>query len=171
MWLQEAFLGPEPCNRQLNWSPHWCARLSRRHLSLPLFSLLNLQIGPRRLGAPGLGCQVRLARAVLAGLAAAEGPSLGGLAGGGAVLEVLEQLGDRLGRQVLVVVVVDLDHGGVDAGAQALDLDKGEEAVGGGLALLDAELLLDGLDDDVGAAAAELAGSLQRQELANHRGG
>lgn len=125
-----------------------------------IFPLCNLQIGSRRLDTPGLRRQVRLAGAVLAGLAAAEGTGRGELAGGGAGLEVLEQLDDGLGSQVLVVFVVDLDHGGVDAGAQALDLDKGKEAVGARLALLDAEVLLDGLDDDVGAAAAELAGSL-----------
>lgn len=53
-----------------------------------------------------------------------------------------------------------MDHGGVDAGAEALDLDEGEEAVGRRLALLDAEVLLDGFDNDVGSAAAQLAGGL-----------
>lgn len=134
-----------------------------RHSS-PLLHLSSvfivLQIGSRRLGAPGFGRQVGEAGRVLAGVAAGERASLGDLAGGGAGLEVLEQLDDRLGGQVLVVVVVDLDHGGVDAGTETLDLDEGEETVSGGLALLDAEVLLDGLDNDVGAAATELAGSL-----------
>lgn len=67
-----------------------------------------------------------------------------------------------LGGEILVVVVIDLDHGGVDAGAEALDLEEGEEAVLGGLATLDAQVASDGLDDGVGAAAAELAGSLVR---------
>lgn len=96
-----------------------------------------------------------MASAVLAGVAAREGSRGRWLDGGGvgALFEALEELADSLGSQVLVVFVVDLDHGGVDAGTEAFDLDEGEETVGGGLALLDAELLLDGLDDDVGTAS------------------
>lgn len=75
--------------------------------------------------------------------------------------EGVEELLGGLGREVLVVIVVDLDHGGVDAGAETLDLEEGEEAVGRGLALLDAEVLRDGLDDGVGATTAKLAGSLR----------
>lgn len=117
-----------------------------------------LQVRPRLLDAPRLVQQVRLAVAVLARLPAGErargGDLCGGANGGGALLEGREQGDGGLGGEVLVVVVVDLDHGGVDAGAEALDLDEGEEAVGGGLALLDAEVGGDGLDDGVGAAAA-----------------
>lgn len=155
MWLQ-GFFGPRQLCRVRIGAPEALPSSNSPRL------FLILQIGPRRLDTPGLGRQVRRAGAVLAGLAAAKGAGRGGLTGGSTLLEVLEQLGDGRGRQVLVVVVVDLDHGGVDAGTQALDLDKGEEAVGRGLALLDAELLLDGLDDDVGTAATELAGSLER---------
>jgi hypothetical protein len=53
-----------------------------------------------------------------------------------------------------------LDHGGVDTGTKALNLDVGEEAVLGGVAGGNSEVLVDGLDDGVGAAAAELAGGL-----------
>lgn len=53
-------------------------------------------------------------------MSAAEGPGNGGLdrgGGGGALLESIEELDDSLGCQVLVEVVVDLNHRGVDAGA------------------------------------------------------
>ena len=120
-----------------------------------------LQIRPRLLDAPRVLGEVRLALAVLASLASTQRSGSGDLdvlrggAGGlGAGLEGLEELDRCLGGEVLVVVVVDLDHGGVDAGAEALDFDEGEEAVGGGLALLDAEVGCDGLDDGVGTAAA-----------------
>lgn len=110
-----------------------------------------LQIRPRLLGAPRLAEQVRLALAVLTRIPARQGPGLGeGLRGVLSVsLETLEKVDDGLGCEVLVVVVVDLNHGGVDAGTQALDLDEGEESVLGGLALLDAEVLLDSFYDDV----------------------
>jgi hypothetical protein len=55
-----------------------------------------------------------------------------------------------------------LHHGSVDASAEALDFDEGEETVGRGFTLLDAEVLFDGLDDGVGAASAELAGGLRK---------
>ena len=97
-----------------------------------------------------------MALAVLASLSSAQGSRSGDLdvlccstGGLGAGLKSLEKLDGGFGGQVLVVVVVDLDHGGVDAGTEALDLDEGEETVGGGLALLDAEVGCDGLDDGV----------------------
>lgn len=130
-------------------------------------TLTCLQIAPRLLYTPRLIQQIRLTLAVLARLPPRQGSGLGHLLlvdltrrGVDAVLERLEQLDRGLGREVLVVLVVDLDHGRVDAGAQAFDFDEGEEAVGGGLALLDAEVGFDGVDDGVGAAAAELAGGL-----------
>src|SRR5271154_2056206 len=52
-------------------------------------------------------------------------------------------------RQIFVVIVVDLRHRRVDAGAQALDLDQGELAVRGRLAQPDAKMLLAGVDDAV----------------------
>ena len=57
-----------------------------------------------------------------------------------------------LHREILVVVVVDLDHGRVDACAQALHLGEGEELVLGHLADADLEVLLDGGQDFVRAA-------------------
>lgn len=67
-----------------------------------------------------------------------------------------------LGGEIFVVVVIDLDHGGVHAGAQTFDLDEGEEAVLGGVAGGDAEVLGDGVDDLRATAAAELARCLNR---------
>jgi hypothetical protein len=102
-----------------------------------------------------------LAVAVFASLSAAQRSSGGNLGfrgrganGVGALLEGLEQLDHGLGGEVFVVVVVDLNHGCVNAGTQAFYLDKGKEAVGRGLALLDAEVVGDGLDNGVRAAAA-----------------
>lgn len=40
-----------------------------------------------------------------------------------------------------------LDHGGVGAGAEALHLSQGEKPIGGGLSLLDVQVVLDGLLD------------------------
>lgn len=121
----------------------------------------RLQIRPRDLSTVGLAQQRRLAGAVLARLAAGHGARLGDLADvAGALPQRGQQALGGLGRQVLVVVVVDLHHGRVDAGAEALDLDEGEEPVRGRVARLDAQALLDRLDDGVGAAAAELAGCL-----------
>ena len=45
--------------------------------------------------------------------------------------EIVENARQRLRRQVLVIIGVDLHHRRVDAGAQALDLGPGEHAVGG----------------------------------------
>ena len=105
-----------------------------------------------------------MSSAVLACLSAGERAGSGHLdiAGGrgSALLERLEELNGGLGGKVFVVVVVDLDHGGVDASSETLHLDEGEESVGGCLALLDAEFLLDRFHDRVGSAAAELARSL-----------
>jgi hypothetical protein len=127
-----------------------------------------LQIRPRRLDTPGLRGQVGLAGAVLACVTSAEGSGGGHLGGGAGAAgsagpEGVEQLDGGLWGEILVVVIVDLDHGGVYTGTEALDLDEGEEAVGGSLSLLDSEVLLDGLDDDIGAAAAKLAGCLSER--------
>lgn len=145
-----------------------CYRLTNKEKSKKhVFIAPQLQVRPRLLDTPRLIHQIRLPRAVLAGIPPRQGTGLGQLLlvdlarrGVDAGLERLEQLHRGLGGQVLVVLVVDLDHGRVDAGAQALDFDEGEKAVGGGLALLNAEVGLDGLDDGVGAAAAELARGL-----------
>jgi hypothetical protein len=76
----------------------------------------------------------------------------------GSVLQRLEQRNGAVVRQVLVVVIVDLDHGCVGAGAEALDFGHSEEAVFGRLAVVDAERVFAGLHD--GVAVAEHAGCL-----------
>ena len=58
--------------------------------------------------------------------------------------------------EVLIVVVVDLDHGRVDTGAEALDLADGEELVVGHAADADTKVLLAGRHDLV--ATSEPAG-------------
>jgi hypothetical protein len=54
--------------------------------------------------------------------------------------------------QTYIVVVVDLHHGSVDAGTQALDLAESKQLVLRRLAKLDAQLLLNGVDDRVRVA-------------------
>ena len=71
-------------------------------------------------------------------------------------LQVIKDLMSVGDGEVLVVVVVDLDHGGVDAGAEALDLADGEELVVGHAADADAKVLLAGRHDLV--TASEPAG-------------
>lgn len=133
--------------------------------SIPLGSKQerNLQIIPCFLNTPWLARQIRQPGAVFACISPTERARLGSLAHvRQTLLERREQGLDGLGSQILVVLVVDLNHGRIDAGAEALDLDKCEEAVLGGLALLDAQVLLDRLDYGVTAAASELAGGLFR---------
>lgn len=116
-------------------------------------------------------CQVGQAGAVLAGIAPARGTrggDLGGGAGtgsGGSILKGCQDGLDGLWGQVLVVVVVDLDHGGVDASAQAFDFDVCEETILGSVAGGDSEVLGNGLDNGGTTAAAELAWGLMDCEL------
>ena len=63
-----------------------------------------------------------------------------------------------VGGQVLVVVVVDHDHRCGVAGTEALELDEGAAAVRSDLALFDAELLADRLEDL--SRPAQLAGEV-----------
>lgn len=128
----------------------------------------TLQVGPRRLDTPRLGVEIRLSRAVLASLPSAKrarGGNLGrgasGASGGSAFAERVEEGYDGFGGEILVVVVVDLDHRSVDAGAKTLDFEEGEEAVGSGLAFSDAKVFLDSLDNNIASAATELAWCLQ----------
>lgn len=65
-----------------------------------------------------------------------------------AILPVLHELGHGVVGEVLVeVLVVDLNHGGVDAGAQALNLLKGEQTISTGLVQFNAIEILNSLDD------------------------
>ena len=75
----------------------------------------------------------------------------------GGFLERGEEGLDRLGRKVLVIVVVDLDHGRVDTGTQTLDFNEGEEAVFRGVARGDTQVFRNGFDDLGATAATELA--------------
>lgn len=86
---------------------------------------------------------------------------LTGIGGSGSFLEGGEEGFDGLGGQVFVVVIIDLDHGGIDAGTQTFDFDEGEEVVLGRVAGGDTQVFCDGLDDLVATAATELAGGLR----------
>jgi hypothetical protein len=75
---------------------------------------------------------------------------------------------ERLHRilvEVLVVVVVDLHHRRVDAGAEAFDLDQGEQPVLGGAADADAAFLADRLLERVGAAQPARRGAAKLHEV------
>lgn len=73
------------------------------------------------------------------------------------VAELVDDVDHGLWGEVFKVVVVDLDHGSVGAGTEALDFDQGKLLVLGGLTGLDAELSLESLEDLCGATAAEHA--------------
>jgi hypothetical protein len=68
-----------------------------------------------------------------------------------AASESVENGDGGLGSEIFVEVVIDLHHRSIDAGAETLDLGESEELVGRGLADLDAEALLDGVENVVGA--------------------
>jgi hypothetical protein len=108
--------------------------------------------------------QVGQAGAVLAGIAPAQragGGNLGaGTGSGGGVLKGCQDGLDGLRGQILVVVIVNLDHGGVNTSTQAFDLGECEEAIFGGVAGGDSEVFGNGLDNGGTTAAAELAGGL-----------
>ena len=65
-----------------------------------------------------------------------------------AVLPVLHQLGHRVICQILIeVLVIDLDHRGVDAGAKALDLLQREQTILTSLIHVNSIEVLDSLDN------------------------
>ena len=64
------------------------------------------------------------------------------------ILPVLHQLSHRVVSEILVEpFVVDLDHRGVDAGAEALDFLQSEKTVSASLVIFNAIKILDCLDD------------------------
>lgn len=80
--------------------------------------------------------------------------------GCGGLLQGREKGLDRLGCEIFVVVVVDLNHGGIDTGTQALDLNESEKAIFCCVSGLDAQVLFDSFEDLGATAATELAGCL-----------
>lgn len=91
-----------------------------------------------------------------------------------ATLQGVEDLDHRLRRQVLVDVIVDLDHRRVRARTETLHLDHGELLVLGRVADGDAQPLLDRLEHRGGATAAKHArrrGAYLHKELAHGRSG
>lgn len=71
------------------------------------------------------------------------------------------------GGEVLVVVVVDLDHGGVDTGTKTFDFDEGKQAVFGGVAGGDTQVFRNGFEDLGATAATELAWCLRPLAIDN----
>ena len=64
------------------------------------------------------------------------------------ILPVLHQLSHRIVSEILVEpFVVDLDHRGVDAGAEALDFLQSEETVSASLVIFNAIEIFDCLND------------------------
>mmetsp|Transcript_6703 Transcript_6703/g.9978 ORF Transcript_6703/g.9978 Transcript_6703/m.9978 type:complete len:269 (+) Transcript_6703:336-1142(+) len=82
-----------------------------------------------------------------------------------ALLAQLQQLHRRPRRQALIVVVVQLDHGRVGAGPQALHLPQGEQPVRRGLAVPDAQVVRDGALDVLRAADHAGRGPAQLDEV------
>src|SRR5579859_4297989 len=82
------------------------------------------------------------------GLAAGLRAGLGRLA----ALERFDHLHGRGGVEILVEIVADPDHRGIDAGAEAFHLGQRERAVRGALAEPDAKLLLAGMNHMVRTA-------------------
>ena len=119
--------------------------------------------------------QVRESGAVLAGVSAAQGAGgghldrLAGFKSTRGFLESGEKSLDGFGGEIFVVVVVDLDHGGIDTGTQAFDLDESEQTILSGVAGSDAQVLGDRLDDLGAAATAELARCLDGRQSIQER--
>ena len=68
-----------------------------------------------------------------------------------AVFPVLHELCHRVVGQILIeVLIVDLDHWGVHAGAEALNLLQGEQTICAGLVHLHIVEVLDGPDNVLG---------------------
>ena len=101
-------------------------------------------------------------------------PGLRALDDGAPGDEIVEQLREILRVEVFVIVIVDLHHRRVAAGAEALDLDPGKRAVSGDM-VLHADALLADFLDVVGAAqhagrrAAELHMMAPDRRQVEHR--
>src|SRR5262245_40291063 len=113
------------------------SRLSASRRLVRLAAVLaRVKIGIGQRGLTAHRCR-QLSAALRARLDLASGRQLG------------ENSGETLRREVLVIVVVDLRHRRVHAGAQALDLDPGELPVSRDVHLL-ADTLMAELDELVG---------------------
>ena len=88
--------------------------------------------------------------------------------GGAAGFEIVQDLDHGLGSQVFVVMISDLDHGRVDAGAKALYFGEGEEAIGGGFSGVDAKMALDGAEDRRAVSEHAGRGCAELQMISTH---
>lgn len=73
------------------------------------------------------------------------------------LLECFQQCHDRLRRQVLVVIIVDLHHWRIDTGAQTLHFQQTEYFVVCHLARMDAQVFFDSFHDLVTSATTQHA--------------
>ncbi len=101
------------------WQPRPAASPSRRQRRLRPARRAAVGLVERRIGQRGRPADRR--RELPVDLRARLRDTAGG--------ELVEDAAEALRRQVLVEIVVDLHHRGVDAGAQALDLDPRKLAV------------------------------------------
>lgn len=129
----------------------------------PSFSQLTI-LSHKLLRVPCRGVvQARQAGTVLTGAATTERPRWGHLDSFASLRSLcrfpqgLQQRNDRLWCQILVVVVVDLHHRRIDTGTQAFNFDVRKQAVLGGVAGGDAQVVVDGFNNLVTAAATQLA--------------
>lgn len=76
------------------------------------------------------------------------------------LLEGIQQANDGFRREVFVVVIIDLQHGSIDTGTEALDLKEREELVGRCLAIMEVEVFGYGSPNGVGANSTKLARGL-----------
>jgi len=116
--------------------------------------------------------QIRKASTVFAALSLAQGA--GGrdldrlVRRGSGLLEGGEESLGGFGGEVLIVVIVDLNHGGVDTGTQTFDFDEGEQAVFSGVAGGDTQVFRNGFEDLGATAATELAWCLRPLAIDNN---
>mmetsp|Transcript_4355 Transcript_4355/g.9406 ORF Transcript_4355/g.9406 Transcript_4355/m.9406 type:complete len:277 (-) Transcript_4355:95-925(-) len=77
----------------------------------------------------------------------------------------LQELNSGLRGEHFIKVIVDLNHGGVDAGTEALHLKEGKLAVLGGLTVLDTKVIRDGLLDLTSTAGHARGGTAKLNEV------
>jgi len=85
-------------------------------------------------------------------------------------LTLLQKLDRRLRRQTLIIIIIHLNHRSVGTGTEALHFQECEHAVRGGLAVLDAQVVLDGSFDILGAADHAGCGAAELDEVLSYLG-
>lgn len=78
-----------------------------------------------------------------------------------ACLQCLQQFNYAFGCEILVVIVVDLNHWCIDTCAETFDFDESKKSIFSSVARGDPEMIFDCLDYFIATAASKLAWSLQ----------